>query len=93
MNNTKLKEFELLDYKAAVYYQPTQHYPFTISLWNRLLDKEIYLGQHVTIDQLCFMTHQEMLLHDFHALNPMQTLHAIERMRDGLDLWMAILGE
>jgi hypothetical protein len=88
-----LKEFDLLDYRAEVFYKSEQHYPFTVSLLDKVTEKEAHLGNYVTIDQLCFMTHQEMLLHDFHSLNPMQTLHAVERMRDELDLWMDILGE
>ena len=52
----------------------------------------MFYGEHVTVDQLCFNIHREMLLHDYHAYNPMQTLYAIERMRDGLDLWLDKLG-
>lgn len=87
-------KFELMDYEAIVSYNKDWHYPFKVNLVNTKEDnREVFYGEHVTIDQLCFMTHQEMLLHDFHALNPMQTLHAIERMRDGLDLWMECLGD
>ena len=30
---------------------------------------------------------------DLHAINPMQTLYAVDNMRNWLDLWMESLGE
>ena len=86
-------KFELLDYEAVVSYNKEQHYPFKVNLINTKDSKEVFYGEHVTVDQLCFNIHREMLLHDYQAYNPMQTLYASERMRDGLDLWMDKLGE
>lgn len=87
-------KFDLLDYEAIVSYNPERHYPFKVNLINiKEVNREVFYGEHVTIDQLCFNVHREMLLYDYHAYNPMQTLHAIERMRDGLDLWMDKIGE
>ena len=87
-----MKRFELLDYEAFVSYDKERHYPFKVNLINTKEDREVFYGEHVTVDQLCFSVHREMLLHDYHAYNPMQTLYAVERMRDGLDLWMDKLG-
>ena len=86
-------KFKLEDYEAVVSYNKEHYYPFKVSLINIKESKEVFCGEHVTIDQLCFNIHREMLLHDYHAYNPMQTLYAVERMRDGLDLWMDKLGE
>lgn len=86
-----MKTFKLLDYTAQVFYNKEQHYPFTVHLYENC--KEISAGCFVTIDQLVYMTHLEMLEHQYHALNPVQTLLAIEEMRDGLHLWMELLGE
>jgi len=85
-------KFELLDYEAVVSYNKEQHYPFKVNLINTKEGREVFYGVHVTVDQLCFNIHREMLLHYHHAYNPMQTLYAVERMRDGLDLWMDKLG-
>ena len=87
-----MKRFELLDYEAFVSYSKERHYPFNVNLINTKEDKEVFYGEHVTVDQLCFSVHREMLLHDYHAYNPMQTLYAVERLRDGLDLWLDKLG-
>ena len=87
-----MKRFELLDYEAFVSYNKERHYPFKVNLINTKENKEVFYGEHVTVDQLCFNIHREMLLHDYHAYNPMQTLYAVERMRDGLDLWLDKLG-
>lgn len=86
-------KFDLLDYEAIVSYNPKRHYPFEVNLVNPKEGKEVFYGYCVTVDQLCFVVHREMLFHDWHFHNPMQTLHAIERMRDGLDLWMDNIGE
>lgn len=86
-------KFELLDYEAVVTYNKNQHYPFKVNLINTRESKEVFYGEHVTVDQLCFNIHREMLYHDNHYLNPMQTLYAVERMRDGLDYYLENLGE
>ena len=86
-------KFDLLDYEAIVSYNPKRHYPFEVNLVNTKEGKEVFYGCCVTVDQLCFVIHREMLFHDWHHLNPMQTLHAIERMRDGLDLYLDKIGE
>ena len=88
-----MKRFELLDYEAFVSYNKERHYPFKVNLINTKEDKEVFYGEHVTVDQLCFSVHREMLLHDYHAYNPMQTLYAVERLRDGLDYYLETLGE
>ncbi len=87
-----MKRFELLDYEAVVTYNKEQYYPFKVNLINTRESKEVFYGEHVTIDQLCFNIHREMLLHHYHAYTPTLTLYAIERMRDGLDLWLDKLG-
>lgn len=88
-----MKIFKLLDYTAQVFYNKEQHYPFTVHLYDNCTHKELHVGYYVTIDQLIFQTHLEMLEHQYHALNPVQTLLAVEEMRDGLHLWMEVLGE
>lgn len=89
-----MKTFKLLDYTAQVFYNKEQHYPFAVHLYDNCKDyKELHVGYYVTIDQLIFQTHLEMLEHQYHALNPVQTLLAVEEMRDGLHLWMELLGE
>lgn len=88
-----MKTFKLLDYTAQVFYNKEQHYPFTVHLYDNCTQREAHVGYYVTIDQLIFQTHLEMLEHQYHALNPVQTLLAIEEMRDGLHLWMEVLGE
>lgn len=85
-------KFDLLDYEAIITYNKEQHYPFKVNLINTRESKEVFYGECVTVDQLCFHIHREMLYHDWHHLNPMQTLHAVERMRDGLDYWLDQLG-
>lgn len=86
-------KFELLDYEAIVSYNKEQHYPFEVTLFNNKEDTLVSITEHVTIAQLCFEVHREMLYHDWHHLNPMQTLHAIEKMRDALDYYLENLGE
>ena len=88
-----MKRFELLDYEAFVSYNKERHYPFKVNLINTKENKEVFYGEHVTVDQLCFNVHREMLLHDYHAYNPMQTLYAVERLRDGLDYYLETSGE
>ena len=55
-------KFELLDYEAVVTYNKNQHYPFKVNLINTKDSKEVFYGEHVTVDQLCFNIHREMLL-------------------------------
>lgn len=88
-----MKRFELLDYEAVVSYNKEHYCSFKVTLINTIESKVVFCGEHVTIDQLCFNIHREMLLHHYHAYNPTLTLYAIERMRDGLDLWLDKLGE
>lgn len=88
-----MKIFKLLDYTAQVFYNKEQHYPFTVHLYDNCTQRELHVGYYVTIDNACYMTHLEMLEHQYHAINPVQTLLAVEEMRDGLHLWMEVLGE
>ena len=88
-----MKLFDLLDYRAVVSYNKEQHYPFKVSLINTIINKQVHFAECVTTEQLCFVIHREMLYHDWHYLNPMQTLIAVDNMRNGLDLWMESLGE
>jgi len=39
------------------------------------------------------MTHLEMLDHQYHALNPVKTLLAVEEMKEGLHLLVHVMGE
>ena len=52
-------KFELLDYEAVVSYNKEQHYPFKVTLINTRESKEVFYGEHVTVDQLCFNVHRE----------------------------------
>ena len=88
-NIIKLSE----DYEAVVSYNKERHYPFKVNLINTKEGREVFYGEHTTVDQLCFNVHREMLLHDYHAYNPMQTLYSVERMRDSLDYYLETLGE
>lgn len=89
-----MKTFKLLDYTAHVFYNKEQHYPITVHLYDNCKNyKELHVGHYVTIDQLIFQTHLKMLEHLYHALNPVQTLLAVEEMRDVLHLWVEVLGE
>lgn len=89
-----MKIFKLSDYAAQVVYNKGQHHPFTVHLYDNYKGgKEIHIGHYVNIDQLIFQTHLKMLEHLHHALNPVQTLLAIEEMRDGLDYYLENLGE
>lgn len=85
-------KFELLDYEAVVSYNREDYYPFRVTLINTIESKDVFYGEHMTIDQLCFNIHREMLLHHYHAYNPTLVLYAVERMRDRLDLWVDKLG-
>lgn len=88
-----MKTFKLLDYTAQVFYYKDNHYPLVVHLYDNCTQREVHVGYYVTIDQLIFQTHLEMLEHQYHALSPVQTLLVVEEMRDGLHLWMELLGE
>ena len=88
-----MKLFDLLDYRAVVSYNKEQHYPFKVNLINTKDNKELFYAECVTIEQLCFVVHQELLYQDSCYVSPMQTLIALDDMRNGLDLWMESLGE
>lgn len=88
-----MKTFKLLDYTAQVFYNNEQQYPFYLHLYDNCRGKQLHVGYYVTIDQLIFQTHLKMLEHLYHALNPVQTLLAVEEMRDVLHLWVEVLGE
>ncbi|MEG0153522.1 MAG: hypothetical protein RR744_10195 [Cellulosilyticaceae bacterium] len=88
-----MKLFDLLDYRAVVSYNKEQHYPFKVNLINTVTNTEVFYAECVTIEQLCFVVHQELLHQDSCYVSPMQTLIAVDNMRNGLDLWMESLGE
>lgn len=88
-----MKTFKLLDYTAQVFYNKEQHYPFTVHLYDNCTRNEIYKDSCVTIEQLGCRVHLEMLEHQYHALSPVQTLLAVEEMKESLYLWMEVLGE
>jgi hypothetical protein len=88
-----MKTFKLLDYTAQVFYNKEQHYPFCLHLYDDCTNKQLHVGYYVTIEQIGYMTHLDMLDHQYHALNPVQTLLAIEEMKETLYLWMEVMGE
>ena len=88
-----MKTFKLLDYTAQVFYYKDNHCPFVVHLYDNCTHREFHVGHYVTIDQLIFQTHLEMLEHQYHALNPVQTLLVVEEMKESLYLWMEVLGE
>lgn len=88
-----MKTFNLLDYRAVVSYNKEQHYPFKVNLVNTKDNKEVFYAECVTIEQLCFVVHQELLYQDSCWFKPVQTLFVVDNMRNGLDLWMELLGE
>ena len=88
-----MKTFKLLDYTAEVFYNKDQHYPFCLHLYDNCSGKQLHVGYYVSVEQLGYMTHLEMLDRQYHALNPVKTLFAIEEMKDGLYLLMHTMGE
>ena len=88
-----MKTFKLLDYTAQVFYNKEQHYPFTVHLYDNCTNEQLHVGYYVTIEQVGYMTHLEMLDHQYHALNPVQTLLAVEEMKESLYLLMDVMGE
>lgn len=83
-----MKTIDLLDYKATVSFNENQHYPFTVILYDKYMSKELYVGQHVTIDQLCYQLHLQLLEYKDCYLNPVKTLLMVEEVRDVLELWL-----
>ena len=88
-----MKKFKLLVYTAQVFYNKEQYYPFCLHLYDNHSGKQLHVGYYISVEQLCYMTHLEMLDWQYHALNPVKTPFAVEDMRNGLDLWMESLGE
>ena len=88
-----MKTFKLLDYTAQVFYNKDQHYPFGVNLRRVTDNVEVHVGSYISIEQLCYMTHLEMLDWQYHALNPVKTLFAVEEMKEGLYLLMDVMGE
>ena len=88
-----MKTFKLLDYTAQVFYNKDQHYPFCLHLYDNCSGKQLHVGYYVTIEQIGYMTHLEMLDHQYHAINPVQTLLAVEEMKESSYLLMEVLGE
>ena len=88
-----MKTFKLLDYTAQVFYNKDQHYPFCLHLYDNCSGKQLHVGYYISIEQLCYMTHLEMLDHQYHALNPVKTLFAVEEMKESLHLLVHVMGE
>lgn len=88
-----MKTFKLLDYTAQVFYNKEQHYPFCLHLYDNCSGKQLHVGYYVSVEQLGYMTHLEMLDCQYHALNPVKTLFAIEEMKESLYLLMHVMGE
>ena len=88
-----MKTFKLLDYTAQVFYNKEQHYPFVVNLRRVTDNVEVHVGYYISIEQLGYMTHLEMLDWQYHALNPVQTLLAVEEMKESLYLLMHVMGE
>ena len=81
-----MKQIDLLDYQATVSFNENQHYPFTIILYDKYTSKELYVGQHITIDQLCFQLHLQLLDYKECYLSPVKTLLTVEEVRNTLDM-------
>ena len=88
-----MKTFKLLDYTAQVFYNKDQYYPFCLHLYDNHSGRQLHVGYYISVDQLAYMTHLEMLDHHYHALNPVKTLLAIEEMKESLYLLMHVTGE
>lgn len=88
-----MKQIDLIDYQATVSFNENQHYPFTIILYDKYMSKELYVGQHVTIDQLCYQLHLQLLEYKDCYLNPVKTLLMVEEVRDVLDMWLYFEGD
>jgi hypothetical protein len=56
-----MKTFKLLDYTAQVFYNKDQHYPFCLHLYDNCGGKQLHVGYYVSVEQLGYMTHLEML--------------------------------
>ena len=93
LRRNDIKTFKLLDYTAQVFYNKEQHYPFCLHLYDNRSTKQVHVGYYVTIEQLGYMSHLEMLNHQYHALNPVKTLFAVEEMKESLYLLMNVMGE
>ena len=48
--------------------------------------RELYVGQHITIDQLCFQLHLQLLDYKECYLSPVKTLLMVEEVRNTLDM-------
>ena len=81
-----MKQIDLIDYQATISFNENQHYPFTIILYDKYMSKELYVGQHVTIDQLCFQLHLQLLDYKECYLSPVKTLLMVEEVRNTLDM-------
>ena len=88
-----MKTIDLLDYKAIISYNKDKHYPLMLTLHDKDMTKELYVGQHVTIEQLCYQLHLQLLEYKDCYLNPVKTLLMVEEVRDVLDLWLYSEGE
>ena len=83
-----MKTIDLLDYKAIISYNKDKHYPLMLTLHDKDMTKELYVGQHVTINQLCHQLHLQLLEYKDCYLNPVKTLLMVEEVRDVLDMWL-----
>ena len=81
-----MKQIDLIDYQATVNFNENQHYPFTVILYDKYMNKELYVGQHITIDQLCFQLHLQLLDYKECYLSPVKTLLMVEEVRNTLDM-------
>ena len=81
-----MKQIDLIDYQATVSFNENQDYPFTIILYDKYMSKELYVGQHNTIDQLCFQLHLQLLDYKECYLSPVKTLLMVEEVRNTLDM-------
>jgi hypothetical protein len=88
-----MKTFKLLDYTAQVFYNKEQHYPFCLHLYDNHSSKELHVGYYISVEQLAYMTHLEMLDRPYHFLNPVKTLFAVEEMKESLYLLVHVQGE
>ena len=88
-----MKTFKLLDYTAQVFYNKEQYYPFCLHLYENCSGKQLHVGYYISVEQLCYRTHLEMLDRQCHALNPVNTLFAIEEMKESLYLLVHTMGE
>ena len=90
--NSNMKRFNLDNYILFVWYDKERHYPFRTNLYDSKNEVEVHYGEYITVQQLCYMTHKEILIYQ-DCNDAVQLLLDIEKMNDVLDVWLEGLGD